>query len=550
MDPEAERLATEAALAAFDACEEAWDAARVEDERAAAEGRVRWDDAAWATGGVLVDPRRSLPRIECADRFPSLMAEEALAALVQGNEPPALFRRDGALVCLGERDDGAPAIRELTLSDLRGRLDLAAYWVRTSERGRVAASSAPAEVVNVLWSVSPWKYFPVLDGIVAAPVYSKEGRLCGVPGYLSGARLYYHATGEPPALPGEKPTSEELMNARELLMEEFLGDFPFVDDASKANALALLLTPFVRAMVDGPVPMFFLDKPTPSTGASLLAEALISVFDPAQAVPTPAVQDPDEWRKSITALLLDGGSHVFLDNVNHRLNSAELAAAITAGVWKTRRLSTAETVTLPCRQIWVVTGNNLSATDELVNRACWIRLDAGVERPESREGFRHPHLLRWVGTERRRLQHACLTLVQAWLAEGGPRMGIPWRTFTPWTEVLGGILAVAFVPGFLANREALRDKADTETQGMKQFVELWRDAHASQVAGVAELFEIASEVDGVSERLGDKGDLSRKTRLGRLLQRMEGRVYGGCRIERAGVSCGAVQYRLVAVEEA
>ena len=74
-----------------------------------------------------------------------------------------------------------------------------------------------------------------------------------------------------PAVPKE-PTDDEVEQAKNLLLDEYLVDFPFEGDADRANALAYLLTPFIREMV-GLVPMLILDAPTPGTGKGLLLSA-------------------------------------------------------------------------------------------------------------------------------------------------------------------------------------------------------------------------------------------------------------------------------------
>ena len=49
-----------------------------------------------------------------------------------------------------------------------------------------------------------------------------------------------------------------------------IGDFPFVDDASRANSLALMLTPILRQAIPGPVPLALIDKPKRGTGGVAL----------------------------------------------------------------------------------------------------------------------------------------------------------------------------------------------------------------------------------------------------------------------------------------
>jgi len=56
------------------------------------------------------------------------------------------------------------------------------------------------------------------------------------------------------------------------LLDELLIDFPFADEASRANALALLLLPYVRPLIVGPTPLHLITAPTQGTGKDLLAQ--------------------------------------------------------------------------------------------------------------------------------------------------------------------------------------------------------------------------------------------------------------------------------------
>lgn len=103
---------------------------------------------------------------------------------------------------------------------------------------------------------------------------------------------------------------------------------------------------------------------------------------------------------------------------------------------------------------------------ELVRRAVGIRLDAVVERPETRTGFIHPRLVEWALANRPQLVNACISIIKAWIDASMPQHK-PKNTlgrFEPWVGVMGGILEVAGVEGFLSNRENLYAVADAETR--------------------------------------------------------------------------------------
>ena len=97
---------------------------------------------------------------------------------------------------------------------------------------------------------TPDPALPVLAGIVTAPVFGKDGTLITEPGYHPAARLLYEPdTGLPAGRHPGAPDADDIAAARSLLLDDLLGDFPFVGDAERAHALALLLLPFVRPMI-------------------------------------------------------------------------------------------------------------------------------------------------------------------------------------------------------------------------------------------------------------------------------------------------------------
>ena len=118
------------------------------------------------------------------------------------------------------------------------------------------------------------------------------------PGYNAAAKIWYEPGNMVvPAVPPE-PTEEEIEAARSLLLDDYLKDFPFNGDVDRANALAFLLTPFIREMV-GLVPMLVLDAPTPGTGKGLCIKCIAYVALGTVAAMKPQPESEAEWRKAI-----------------------------------------------------------------------------------------------------------------------------------------------------------------------------------------------------------------------------------------------------------
>src|SRR5262249_54826759 len=193
---------------------------------------------------------------------------QAWDALVEANDPPVVFRRGGMPMRLEAGDAGELVLRQLTLDRTRHELAEAAYWYAVTKTGRVLVQPPMAVVHNLL--ATPNQPLPVLLRIVEVPVFAADGALELTPGYNSRTRVYY----EPPAqvvvttVP-EKPTAEQVTAARELIVNDLLGEFPFVSDADKAHAVAVLVAPFVRDLIDGPTPGHMIEAPSPGSGRGL-----------------------------------------------------------------------------------------------------------------------------------------------------------------------------------------------------------------------------------------------------------------------------------------
>jgi putative DNA primase/helicase len=123
----------------------------------------------------------------------------------------------------------------------------------------------------------------------------------------------------------ERPSAADVDLAKWLILGELFGDFPFSGDADRAHALGALLYPFVREIIDSPLPLHVVDAPAPGTGKGLLAQAIVLISTGAYPGVVSEKDDNEELRKTITALLLEGASAVLIDNVTRRVGQVSLA---------------------------------------------------------------------------------------------------------------------------------------------------------------------------------------------------------------------------------
>jgi putative DNA primase/helicase len=491
--------------------------------------------------------RTKRPQLSADDGDLARLVRHAWEVIHASNEPPWLFRSCGLPTWTVRDDDGLATAKQLTDDRLRHTLAQLADWCRHTKKDGYVPAHPPAAVVKSILA-TPDPSLPVLAGITTTPVFGRGGELLTEPGYHAGARLLY----DPPpgfvlpAVPA-KPTPSDIAAARQLLVNDLLGDFPFTGDAEKAHALSLLLTGFVRAMIDGSTPLHLIEKPTPGTGATLMVDAISMIVTGGGVSVMVEGRDDEEWRKRLTAKLRQVPSIILIDNLRRPLDAAALAAALTAPCWEDRILGLSEMTRLPIRCVWVATGNNPEFSNEMARRLIRIRLDARVDQPWRRSGFRHPSLVAWVRTNRPHLVAACLTLCRAWIAAGMPRGSASLGSFEAWSAVMGGILSVAGVSGFLANVDEMLEAADGEGAVWRAFVGQWWNQFKTAVVGTSDLYRVALASEPPLP-LGEGSDRSQRTRLGKALGRMRDRVFHvgalALRINSAGVRHQAQQWQL------
>jgi len=89
--------------------------------------------------------------------------------------------------------------------------------------------------------------------------------------------------------------------------------------------------------------------------------------------------------------------------------------------------------------------------------------------------------------------------------------------------VMGGILDVAGIHGFLTNLDEFYDESDAEGAQWRSFVAAWWNEHQTRPARVADLFGLIG--DDVTLPLGEGSDQSRKVRLGQMLTQARDRMF-------------------------
>jgi hypothetical protein len=433
------------------------------------------------------------------------------------NEPPTLYLsgEGGAHVRLNVRG-GVHRIEELDHD----------AWVYELHARSGVPYKLDSKQIQALKGDPHWQ-LPRFDRIAHVPIFAVDGSLRTAPGYDPASGVYLVPGYE--ALPLPNPiTDDDVREALYWLCEPFV-DFGFSDVfsgaetlplkladkdpdgwlrpnpdrgiSSFANLLAMILQPFARNLIGGPTPSYHVDKSAPGSGAGFLVNVAHVILTGEPATPQPMSSDSEELRKVITPSLREGHSHVFFDNINHKVDSGPLAAALTSGTWKDRALGHSATITTPIRCVWIMAGNNLSFSHELMRRNVPIRIDCAHPAPEARPAatFKYQDLDGWVRENRRRLVWACHVLIANWLAKGKPAGRAHMASFESYARVMGGILEAAGVPGFLDNRDAYMQDVDEDASILSEVVQLWYAKAGYEHMRVSELLDKLTGFGGALE---------------------------------------------------
>ena len=498
-----------------------------------------------------------LPSILIDDIQLSDLTDQALAALIGANKPPSVFVRAGTVARVMRDENGVPKIESFDRVRMRCRLSEVAnfFTLRKGEGGAYeqVGTNPPLSLAENVLAQTAWD-LPPLAGIARAPILRQDGTICTTPGYDAQSRLMYCPDPDLKLVPiPEYPCGEEVQACVDILLD-VISDFPFADEPSRANALAILFTLLMRPVITGHVPLAIIDAPMQGTGKTLLVTSLATIaVGNISSESIPSRDNDDEWRKKITSILLAASPFVLLDNIpdNTTIDSPSLAAALTSDEWSDRLLGRNNAIRLPSRVVWAATGNNLRVAGDIPRRSYSIRLDANAERPWERTGFKIKGLERHVHERRGELLSAALTIVRAWYTNGKPTADVPTLgSFEEWAETIGSVLAFAGIDGFLGNLEQTQVVQDEATQQWTAFFEAWWDEFEDDEITAEHLCRLIlprkdlleqSFDSNIAESLPepllinkDRGEGSLKRSIGRHLSRLTGRIFDGRKLRDAG----------------
>ena len=400
---------------------------------------------------------------------------------------PEVYVREGRLVHVTEvsgthaHKDETSTHRAVIMdaSYLRNKVGHHLLPYKFNAKGNIVSTLPTKALCDSVLAEQHWPTLNRLRDVVGAPFVRADGTICQTPGYDEATGMWLNL---PPGLRHvpENPSADDVAEARKLIVDTVLRDFPWVSDADRANYIALLFTPMLRELCDCLSPLGLITAAAPSSGKSLLSD-LIACTHGGKMTVLPK-QDEELEKKITTFFANEMVPTVTFDNVGigHTLSSPVLAQLLTQRVWDGRKLGHNESINRVNDKLWMVTGNNLQINNDMRSRSVLVHIDPRVEKPEERDtsAFAVGNLDVWMRRPENKalLVWSLLVMIRAWSAAGMPKSDDEMRTYTPWAQTLGGLLAFHNIDGFRENKDELAD-ADEEKMEQSLFLQLWHGRH-------------------------------------------------------------------------
>jgi putative DNA primase/helicase len=368
-------------------------------------------------------------------------------ALVARGQTTAVIRcaSDAVKLRAGKHEIDLPAgsayLAAAKPEHLQAQLDTMFEFVRVLKSGEAAPVDCPCDLARYVLANA--NLLPV-QSISHTPVLRHDGSIVAEPGYDPSTGIFY-APDEPfPTVPSE-PSQDDARAALERLRHPFRG-FPFVTDTDRDAVVVELLTLLTRHLMPR-APAFAHNAVEVGSGKTKLFDtvALIAIDTNAPLLNAEILDDETELRKCLTTLTLAAAPIVVFDNVvrGGQITSPGLSNYLTATVYGDRLLGSNTELKAATCTVLGVTGNAVEVAGDNVRRVLRIDLDAGVERPETREfDFDCEAEAR---RDRGELVVAALTLLRAHALAGWPP--VPGRaalgSFEDWDRLVAGAIVYA-----------------------------------------------------------------------------------------------------------
>ncbi|MEM7473714.1 MAG: hypothetical protein AAF483_01895 [Planctomycetota bacterium] len=455
---------------------------------------------------------------------------------------------------------GTPRIRVLPTSQLALRITDACNLViekTTSEGIQKEQIPPPKWLIDGIHTLGEYgDSIRHLEAIVTAPTIRPDGSVLQEPGWDACGLLFKPSMKFAP-IP-DKPSRADAEAAAKIMLNA-VADFPFVANADESAWLAMLLSKVGRPCIKGHVPLFIVTANVPGAGKTLLVDVASIIAYGHDSARTAYVADDNEMRKRITSIVMEGAPAILMDNVDQPIGGASLDAVLTAERWKDRELQTNRTIDLPVRTVWSATGNNLRFRSDVARRVVPIRLDSTLERPETRDDFRHPNLLAWVRNHRSVLVTASLTVLRAYFVAGCPKQsGGQFGSFENWSSIVRGAIVWAGCADPMETVDTARAEDDSAAvlsgliRGLQEVDPNGEGVSSREIADLLNNVKYANQFPAMHEvatEIATKNGKTDARLLGNQFKKYLNRVANGFRITKSEERSRLTKWRVESVKD-
>ena len=275
---------------------------------------------------------------------------------------------------------------------------------------------------------------PSLRGVLEAPTILSDGTVLQTPGFHEERGLLLRLAHPFPTIP-DRPSRAQAESALQQLRHPFRavefesGKGTGIDaDVVVAAILTALARPSLRI-----APMFLLSASQPSSGKTLVAQAISHVKSGHGGAVITVSSSEEETEKRLAAALMAGCQVIILDNCSRPIGGDFLCVILTAPVCHPRRLGLSENVCCSTSTLIIATGNNMVANGDVAGRCVFSYNKPATEFPHKRTfDF---DLIQEIEQKRPALVTAGLTLMRAYVAAGCPSLdGVKPSRFPDWDK--------------------------------------------------------------------------------------------------------------------
>lgn len=377
---------------------------------------------------------------------------------------------------------GSYILREMEANQFASRLlPVQARWMRKGVQGW-KSGVAHIGLCETFLGIGNWPTAKKLRAFVQHPTLRDDGSLLATRGYDAKSALFL--TEEIKVQVKDKPSKGDAQKAMKYLMTPF-SEFKWIDgDVSAAAMMAGLFTVGLRHLFDEAVPLFAVDAPRQGSGKTKIVKAISNLWFGRPMAVTPYSTEPEEMKKHLASMLLNGDRVVLFDNVppTVKVNDPTLNALLTSGRATFRELGTQRMLELDSAATFFMTGNNLKIVGDMIRRTIRLQIDPEGLHPMDRS-FKIDPLEGWVLDHRAQMLSAALTVAKAFFVAGKPKQrGVKSiASFELWSDTIRNMLLWV----------GMEDVRETVSQGYDQDDESMEIEH------------LLGELDKIPELLGE-----------------------------------------------